>query len=322
MCYNVKKISKRGKYKEDNYNGFKGQEYDITAWTKCGYCPECLAEKANNWVVRNHYESRAHKEKCFITLTYAENPKILIKKDLQDFLKRLRKELDKDGVKLRYYGCGEYGTLRGRPHFHVILYGWSDKNAKYLCINKKGNICLQSDLIQAKWGKGRTTYQEFNEHEIPYISLYSSINDTAKHKHLIAREEIAKKISENRNRYHEFIEKFEKIKGNFLEVKEFNCWSIGLGFDEWIKDYENVSKTFTEYIEDKEFITPTPWVKKMANMGEIRAIEEMKKRAHQQAMEYITKDKRQAEKNIKAMEQNIKDILNFSKEISQIEEEL
>lgn len=36
-------------------------------------------------------------------------------------MKRLRKETD---IKLKFYGCGEYGELDQRPHYHLILFGW------------------------------------------------------------------------------------------------------------------------------------------------------------------------------------------------------
>lgn len=41
----------------------------------------------------------------------------LWKRDLQLFLKRLRKH-----VPLRYYAVGEYGTQTKRPHYHLIIY--------------------------------------------------------------------------------------------------------------------------------------------------------------------------------------------------------
>ena len=49
---------------------------------------------------------------------------ILLKKDLQNFLKRLRKTVEKNhsNVQLRYFATGEYGPKTHRPHFHVLLY--------------------------------------------------------------------------------------------------------------------------------------------------------------------------------------------------------
>ena len=64
MCLNPKKIYKRGKYKENNYRGMRGDEYSISAYTDCGYCSQCLAKKANNWVIRNFYEAKNNEKKC------------------------------------------------------------------------------------------------------------------------------------------------------------------------------------------------------------------------------------------------------------------
>ena len=50
----------------------------------------------------------------------------IVKKDVQDFLKRLR-YYEKD-VKIRYYAVGEYGTNSYRPHYHIILFNASDDN--------------------------------------------------------------------------------------------------------------------------------------------------------------------------------------------------
>lgn len=47
----------------------------------------------------------------------------LRKRDVQLFLKRLRKYLDKyEGQKIRYFVTGEYGPESFRPHFHILLY--------------------------------------------------------------------------------------------------------------------------------------------------------------------------------------------------------
>lgn len=63
-----------------------------------------------------------------LTLTYAEEfcpfDGELVINDIQRFFKRLRKA--SKGVKYKYYYCGEYGEKVGRPHFHCILFAYTD----------------------------------------------------------------------------------------------------------------------------------------------------------------------------------------------------
>lgn len=190
MCLNPKKIYLNGEYKKDCWKAKAGEHYTIEAIAKCGVCSQCIAEKANNWVIRNDYESKAHKDKCFITLTYAKNPIFLVKKDLQDFKKRLRKELEKNKIKIRTFDVGEYGTKKKRPHFHIIIYGWKEEKPKYLGLSKKGFPIYQSELIQKTWGLGRTTYQKFSDYEIPYIALYNTSNENIAYYYKAKREKV------------------------------------------------------------------------------------------------------------------------------------
>ena len=63
-------------------------------------------------------------------------------------------------------------------------------------------------------------------------------------------------------------------------IKEFNGWSISVGWEEFIKEYtKNREYTYTEYIYDREFATPSSWLKKLANQyGDIDAANELFKR--------------------------------------------
>lgn len=92
----------------------------------CGKCAFCAATLRSDWATRLHYEARKHYGSKFVTLTYSNNnltwksgqPQ-LVKSDLQNFFKRLRKL----GHKFRYYSVGEYGSQTYRPHYHIILFG-------------------------------------------------------------------------------------------------------------------------------------------------------------------------------------------------------
>lgn len=89
----------------------------------CGQCLPCRFNRARIWTHRLTLEALQHKENCFLTLTYAEEPpgNSLSKRDLQLFMKRLRKDVYPR--KVRFFACGEYGEQHGRPHYHVALFG-------------------------------------------------------------------------------------------------------------------------------------------------------------------------------------------------------
>lgn len=99
----------------------------------CGKCVACRARQRNQWVIRLEEEIK-HTSSCvFVTLTYDNDHytlgnkgfPVLSKRDVQLFLKRLRKKLDKD--KIRYFICGEYGPRTLRPHYHGLIFNIPDR---------------------------------------------------------------------------------------------------------------------------------------------------------------------------------------------------
>lgn len=104
----------------------------------CGQCLGCRLQYSREWANRCLLELQDHDSAFFATLTY-DNPHVpksaygdpetgeaipsltLRKRDLQLFMKRLRKAFPDD--KIRFYACGEYGERTYRPHYHVILFG-------------------------------------------------------------------------------------------------------------------------------------------------------------------------------------------------------
>ena len=94
----------------------------------CGKCHECQEQRREMWSLRLSEEAKDHLNTAFITLTYNDENMLwcgdygtLQKKDLQDWLKRLRRQIEP--LKIRYYAVGEYGTNTMRPHYHVLLFG-------------------------------------------------------------------------------------------------------------------------------------------------------------------------------------------------------
>jgi hypothetical protein len=87
----------------------------------CRECWQCRKRRVNDYVGRCIAESKFAKKTYAVTLTYGGdqgvNAVTLIYKDIQDFLKRLRKK-----YKCRYIVTGEYGSAKGRSHWHIILF--------------------------------------------------------------------------------------------------------------------------------------------------------------------------------------------------------
>lgn len=89
----------------------------------CRQCLPCRVNRRQDWATRAILEASDYKHITFLTLTYNdENLPLncsLEPKKLQLFWKLLRK----DGLKFRYFACGEYGEQSYRPHYHAIIYG-------------------------------------------------------------------------------------------------------------------------------------------------------------------------------------------------------
>lgn len=143
----------------------------------CGQCTPCRISLRRLWTHRLLLESFSHKQSSFVTLTYEDSQlpfslsglPTLVKKHLQDWLKKLRKEVD-----LRYYYVGEYSPM-GRPHYHLCLYGID-------CLDpigrrQRGNLqalcpCSVCNLIRKKWGFGRISVDEFSMETAQYVAGY------------------------------------------------------------------------------------------------------------------------------------------------------
>lgn len=135
----------------------------------CGQCMSCRKNRRRLWQHRLMLESMKHEKSCFVTLTYADEhlPKdgSLNPKDLQDFLKRLRRAIEP--FKIRYYAVGEYGETTFRPHYHIALFGISRDS---------------HDLIHNAWGLGLidSGRDNINKDSAQYICGYVTKKMTKK----------------------------------------------------------------------------------------------------------------------------------------------
>lgn len=92
---------------------------------RCGSCAGCLVQRQQEWATRMALEAQCHAKSVFVTLTYNDSflpaDGSVSRRELQLFLKRFRKAISP--VLVRYFACGEYGDVSGRPHYHLVLFG-------------------------------------------------------------------------------------------------------------------------------------------------------------------------------------------------------
>lgn len=141
----------------------------------CGKCMACRLNHARNWSTRLMHEATFHEENSFLTLTYSDqhlpDPPSLSKREMQLFIKRLRKQLDP--VKVRYFACGEYGGSLGRPHYHVILFGHSFRSDRYPWSKIRENIYYRSPQLEEAWPFGHSTISDVTPQSAGYVARYS-----------------------------------------------------------------------------------------------------------------------------------------------------
>jgi hypothetical protein len=145
----------------------------------CGRCGACRHNRRSQWTFRLIQEAKDHTYKWFTTLTYDEDHvpyneivdehgeihqvHTLRKRDLQLFIKRLRKNQDAyckandlPQHKIRYYAVGEYGSNTFRPHYHLILF----------------NVLPRVIHDQTIWGKGFTKTYPLEDGAMHYVTKY------------------------------------------------------------------------------------------------------------------------------------------------------
>lgn len=151
--------------------------HGVLVHAPCGQCLHCRLNYARQWSIRIAHERLKYGDNtCVITLTYDDEhlpaDRSVHKRDLQLFMKRLRKKL---GVKtVRYFGVGEYGGAFGRPHYHCVLFGvpvdspvFGDRHIHY----EKGKPCgWHCDF--PVWENGKTHIMPLTLDTANYVAGY------------------------------------------------------------------------------------------------------------------------------------------------------
>lgn len=148
------------------------KEFKLWLPVPCQKCPACLDRKVKQYTFMMEQEAKRSDNGYFVTLTYNDKklPRYLcknhglvmhlVKKDLQDYFKRVREHMRRrkspgheelrlcnmrgirvsrnariDLKPMRYFACGEYGSINKRPHMHICVFnvfpvhlehGWND----------------------------------------------------------------------------------------------------------------------------------------------------------------------------------------------------
>lgn len=138
---------------------------------KCGQCEGCRLAYSCEWAIRCYHESKMHENNCYVTLTYATVPEggTLIKTELSDFMKRLRKS---QGTNIRFFGCGEYGDQLGRPHYHALIFNWKPNDLRQFKQNKSDQWIYTSRQLDKIWTHGYTYIGDVAFQSAAYVARY------------------------------------------------------------------------------------------------------------------------------------------------------
>lgn len=153
----------------------------------CGKCIGCRTDLATDWARRAEKEAAQWEHNVFVTLTYDDGqdkkgrPHLpegghLRPKDLQKFVKRIRRGVDREdpGIAtelpagIRYLASGEYGETTQRPHFHLLLFncGFTDQK-------RVGADLYESATLAKYWKKGGHRIGALTGASANYVAQYS-----------------------------------------------------------------------------------------------------------------------------------------------------
>lgn len=177
-CYHPNRAYKSLKRAQGKYTILIGGEQPkqgfCLTWLPCGRCIGCRLKYSRTWASRIMQEAQLHPENTFITLTYNDEnlPQngFLVKKDFQDFMKRLRYR--NPHKKIRYFMCGEYGDQILRPHYHACIFNHEFADQQHFSTNKQGKKLFTSDTLNSIWKMGYCITGALEFDSAAYVARY------------------------------------------------------------------------------------------------------------------------------------------------------
>lgn len=131
----------------------------------CRNCSQCHGRAVDDWTGRCIAESKFASAPFFLTLTYGRElngndeqvgssdhlrAAVLTYSDVQKFFKRLRMA----GYPARYFAVGEYGSAKGRAHWHVLIF-WQGAIPAHEPSTRANPV----RFMQAHWPHGWSTWE-------------------------------------------------------------------------------------------------------------------------------------------------------------------
>ena len=163
----------------------------------CGHCYACKLNKSAEWATRCVLETTEHEHSYWLTLTYDEEHLPMYKyftdgenyfendgtwtgtlepDDIKTFLNSLRKYFERKGITgIKYYYAGEYGSLNGRPHYHMLLWGAPLDLEQFhdFHIDDRYKMHWKSKEIEHFWNKGIVDITEIEWSNAAYTARYT-----------------------------------------------------------------------------------------------------------------------------------------------------
>lgn len=135
--------------------------------TPCRKCWQCRENRINDWTGRCIAERETAVAASVVTLTYGggdtAQSRFLRKSDMTAYLKAIRNA----GHKVRTFYAGEYGSKKGRAHWHALLF-WNEAMPYRE---------LRKNINDEFWPHGFSYWTEAHVKDIRYVMKYINKDD-------------------------------------------------------------------------------------------------------------------------------------------------
>lgn len=280
-CTTARKLKLEFLVKKDSPSYCSGEYINEYVLSFCGQCHVCRLRKIKDWICRLYFHSLENHQAVFLTLTYRENPVSVQVRDVQLFIKKLRNRYKQS---LSYFGCVEYGTLKGRPHAHLTIFIPKSQDLSEFTSLFSDRFIFRSDLqypvfLSSKlnniWSHGQCfiQYPDDTLNSLIYSSVYLSKNRTIKKSffddYCALSHFATKTVSECVNPYPcRYCPNYKLARKEFNLKKERIVSSSGIGFNSFlIHYYSTYVITRSINIDSSHYNIPMSWVRKLYSYG-------------------------------------------------------